>query len=669
MKPVRVVVTDLKSGKRKINDFPPTKYFNQNTLPNCQICLDPIGVDASIWSCQVCSVSLHLKCTQLWAKANQSENGKKWSCPNCRELFDIHPIYYFCFCGKTRNPDEFKVNFDAPPHCCTETCGKTSHSSRGPHCNHPCSSRCHPGHCPPCQALTSLFCPCGITSALVQCSSYRGEASMLPPCKRICDKKLSCNLHSCKLTCHIGACLPCSEFSGSANCYCGSQNKFFLCGTHEPRSFSCGNICNKPFGCGNHFCSETCHQGECKPCPGDPKIFKICHCGKVSVERLLGFPRISCLDPVPSCGGACNKALSCRTLFSDNSSPHRCLASCHPPPCPPCPGETVSVCNCCRSKLTLPCTDVYTSHPVVVRCKKVCNRYLNCHKHKCRQLCCDKTGPLHHCDVICGAMLSCGIHQCLRSCHPGPCSHCGFVYNQSLSCNCGRVVVEPPYLCSSPFPTCTGICPLVCSKGHNDFHTCHSSAELCPPCTALTTRLCSNNHTYVANVSCSAETVCCMSLCQKALVCDHSCSRFCHIGDCVTPGHLTCVQLCNKYKSCGHQCNQRCHYPNPCPNNLCTEIVKLVCNCGYRSNLTLCPTYMWLKGYLAHNLPNIVPTENAITKNCLPCEDRCFVIQRSVAMAKAFNLSLNHEDYELLRPSLDILLKDDLKKLLDESCE
>lgn len=62
------------------------------------------------------------------------------SSPNCRSEYEPSeaPERYFCFCGKTENP---QVHPWLIPHSCGETCEKPLQ----PFCGHYCLLLCHPG--------------------------------------------------------------------------------------------------------------------------------------------------------------------------------------------------------------------------------------------------------------------------------------------------------------------------------------------------------------------------------------------------------------------------------------------------------------------------------------------------------------------------------------------
>lgn len=99
-----------------------------------------------------------------------------------------------------------------------------------------------------------------------------------------------------------------------SECFCGKQRREALCTRESNASseFSCGDLCGRFLGCGLHKCEEECHFGECGPCPLLPESVTHCPCGKSPLASIEGAkPRLSCSDPVPTCGETCGKLLQC----------------------------------------------------------------------------------------------------------------------------------------------------------------------------------------------------------------------------------------------------------------------------------------------------------------------------------------------------------------------
>ncbi|KAK2941891.1 putative FKBP12-associated protein 1 like protein [Blattamonas nauphoetae] len=278
-------------------------------------------------------------------------------CPLCNTHSPIRAsssdptkIASLCFCGKMENPD---INYDAP-HSCGDICGrKLSKTSDGTvsefDCPHHCPKTCHSGPCPPCTQLgPPRRCFCGAVEERRRCGADKDGFS----CPGICGKILSCGNHTCERTCHSGPCGPCSKRE-QGYCYCHKTRRDDIpCGSHNnlphdveyyidpvteqsvPCCFSCGQHCERVLSCNNHLCQNPCHEHKCEKCPGDPSIVKQCGCGRHSLQELTNNPsgnRLSCLDPVPSCGEICDQVIPlCH---------HRCQRKCHPritlpPPAP-----------------------------------------------------------------------------------------------------------------------------------------------------------------------------------------------------------------------------------------------------------------------------------------------------------------------------------------------
>ena len=107
------------------------------------------------------------------------------------------------------------------------------------------------------------------------------------------------------------------------------QEKWVDCEVGVDSFFSCENPCGKSLSCGCK-CSKICHDfsENCEVCDRSPEVVKTCPCGK----KPLDIVRLSCTDPIPSCGQVCDKSLICG---------HSCGHICHEDPeCPKCPLST-----------------------------------------------------------------------------------------------------------------------------------------------------------------------------------------------------------------------------------------------------------------------------------------------------------------------------------------
>lgn len=100
----------------------------------CLICCELIRTHDSVWSCSNCYHIMHLKCVTKWVTSSKSDEG--WRCCACQNISKNLPHAYYCFCGKTKDP---QYNRNDTAHTCGELC------SRIENCSHPCTQLCHPG--------------------------------------------------------------------------------------------------------------------------------------------------------------------------------------------------------------------------------------------------------------------------------------------------------------------------------------------------------------------------------------------------------------------------------------------------------------------------------------------------------------------------------------------
>lgn len=111
----------------------------------CLVCYDKIKPYQSVWSCTNCFHIMHLNCIIKWAESSKSEEG--WRCCACQNISKTLPREYYCFCGKTKNPQYNRNDMASVAHSCGEVCGRIDREN----CPHPCTQLCHPGPCPQCQ--------------------------------------------------------------------------------------------------------------------------------------------------------------------------------------------------------------------------------------------------------------------------------------------------------------------------------------------------------------------------------------------------------------------------------------------------------------------------------------------------------------------------------------
>lgn len=178
-----------------------------------------------------------------------------------------------CPCGKhtiapTPLSDASKYTFAARLHCldpipsCNSLCSKPYLA-----CEHSCTSKCHDGPCPPCDAHIVCPCRCGAITKNLPCYMVHSEST--PNEKEIlCDKPClslrACGKHQCRRVC----CPLASLAAGT-----GRKGKKRVVaddsvgigeewgGLHE-----CDLVCGKMLGCGNHKCEQKDHKGLCPPC-------------------------------------------------------------------------------------------------------------------------------------------------------------------------------------------------------------------------------------------------------------------------------------------------------------------------------------------------------------------------------------------------------------------
>ena len=374
----------------------------------------------------------------------------------------VERIYRRCFCNSMAEPKRARLS---TPHSCGSSCSRPRESG----CGHPCTLRCHPGPCPPCQVMTQSVCYCPRQQNLTFHCGTDGRNKLKGPrnlsCGNICQRSLDCGKHTCGRVCHDGACDSC-DIMESSRCWCGKSNKEVRCGDGEEVQcfvegespwigrFGCGKTCERFFECGTHICEELCHPPSSEPavCPRSPSKVGHCPCGKNSIapspssdpSQYTFVARIDCSDPIPTCDAICSKPhLACG---------HLCSTTCHTGPCPPCSVEIIRPCRCGGTTRSLPCYMVHstsTSEEREILCEKPCQALRACGKHQCRRICCplaslsistrkgkkrapvngnigvgEEQGGLHECDLICGKALSCGNHKCELKDHKGPCPSC-----------------------------------------------------------------------------------------------------------------------------------------------------------------------------------------------------------------------------------------------------
>ncbi|XP_050311895.1 NF-X1-type zinc finger protein NFXL1 [Anthonomus grandis grandis] len=604
-----------------------TETFIQETFLSgantCLICISRVKRDDKIWNCKSCYGAFHLDCIQRWSKDTVMQQKQRiqdevapnkghqlsWCCPKCRTEYpsDNYPARYLCFCEKRENPvyQPFVV-----PHSCGEICRK----DLAPPCGHKCLLLCHPGPCPPCPVTVRVTCHCGTQEPSIRRCSNKGWS-----CQNICGRKLSCEKHSCRHTCHPGECPPCEKKSVQ-KCMCGGQQKLRECA--DP-IWQCDKVCNKPLDCGKHRCQDVCHAGVCDSCPLTKTRY--CPCGKSSYL-------LPCTKDTPTCGSTCDKLLECGV--------HTCSYRCHKDKCGLCLEIVTKSCRCTLHTKELQCCKTYF-------CETKCKKMRDCGKHPCNRKCCDGNCP--PCEKLCSNTLQCGNHKCQSVCHRGPCYPCQ--QTKELSCRCGftkitvvcgrKLKVKPPK-CQQPclippdchheqrvkhrchFNECPP-CKQVCDKkqmkcDHRCPAPCHSfvlvkieekasmpwerSTQVqrqnlpCPECVVPVPVTCLGGH-ETANYPCHlTKPSSCGRACGRQLPCtNHACTLECHTvigaGDDIHGGtnceacHHPCVKP--RPEGCNHRCPLPCH-SGACPP--CKQMIKITCHCGLSQPYFRCADWL-----------------------------------------------------------------------------
>jgi len=532
------------------------------------------------------------------------------------------PREYLCFCGQIRDPE---WNPYATPHSCGSTCSRIR---TGTSCPHPCTLLCHPGPCPTCKVkVPDGRCHCGRTSYPLRCGEFdKGRA-----CEATCGRLLGCGLHRCEDQCHREACSPCAQ-TFERECYCGRSHQVLACGSGKEIKtgdragfYSCEKVCGRALSCGNHHCAKPCHAGDCPPCDRLPQLVRTCPCGTKPVTTLLPSPRQTCLDPIPTCGGVCNKALACvGNSLGISKDVHLCQAQCHTGECPPCTNAVEFNCRCGTTKHTSVCSN---ETPASIRdyvCKRVCKDMRSCGKHQCSMACCTKSEDAHRCKLTCNKKLQCGLHTCMLSCHKGHCYPCLQANFDEVSCFCGETRLYPPIPCGVTLPPCPYPCTRPRSCPHPPSHNCHTD-DACPPCMIRLTKPCACYRKTAVPTVCSKPFGNCGRPCERQLPsCGHLCPRICHESECELSS-APCKQTCGRKRRCGHKCQAPCHGAAPCPSIPCAHEVEVTCKCGRKNDRYVCGKIDGVGG---------------INRPLPACDEQCMAEERRIKLAHAFDIDL-----------------------------
>ncbi|OMO50111.1 Zinc finger, NF-X1-type [Corchorus capsularis] len=293
-----------------------------------------------------------------------------------------------------------------------------------------------------------------------------------------------------------------------------------------------------------------------------------------------------------SCGEICNRPLP-------NNCGHFCLLLCHPGPCPSCPKSIKARCFCGSVE------DVRRCGFKNFSCNQLCNKVLDCRKHKCTEICHPDTCPPcrargiyrcrcgkkeeerdccdrdFRCENECKKLLNCGKHFCERGCHVGDCGDCPL--QGKRSCPCGkRVYEEMP--CDVAAPVCGSTCNKLLNCG---FHRCPERCHKGPcveTCRTVVKKSCRCGG-LIKEVPCYQD-LSCERKCLRMRDCGrHACRRRCCDGNCPP-----CSEVCDKRLRCkNHKCPSPCHRGACAP---CPVMVTISCICGQTHFEVPCGTEM-----------------------------------------------------------------------------
>ncbi|CAM0948762.1 unnamed protein product [Alopecurus aequalis] len=384
-----------------------------------------------------------------------------------------------CFCGKRTEAmvcGEIAVKGSLSEKdgvfSCSEACG------HGLACgNHACQDVCHPGPCGECELVPAKVttCHCGKTRLQEKRESCLDP---IPTCDKVCDRKLPCRVHRCKVTCHEGRCPPCLA-RVEQRCRCGSSGQKVECYKVSMEEFRCSKPCgrkkncgrhrcselccplSKPFAehegdsvdphfcripcgkklrCGQHGCQHLCHSGHCDPCRETIFSELTCACGRTSIP-----PPQPCGTPTPSCTHQCMVPQPCG---------HPASHQCHFGDCPPCVVPVMRECSGGHVMLrNIPCGSKD------IRCNQPCGKNRQCGLHACARTChpgpCDSPPANGDANSSSGSKLSCGQlcgvprrqckHTCNAPCHPSsPCPDVRCEVRVGITCPCGRITSNVP---------------------------------------------------------------------------------------------------------------------------------------------------------------------------------------------------------------------------------
>ncbi|XP_062519422.1 transcriptional repressor NF-X1-like isoform X2 [Corticium candelabrum] len=174
----------------------------------------------------------------------------------CSEFCPNEVLVCDRLCNKKKNCGRHRCS----QRCCSDTehlclllCNKLLRCGR-----HRCEEQCHQGHCPPCYnaGFDELRCHCGaqVIYPPIPCGT------LLPSCDQPCFRIHDCS-HPVLHNCHGDETCPPCPMLVSRMCM-GGHRKCANIPCHM-KKVSCGSACGRLLACGQHTCKRSCHEGAC----------------------------------------------------------------------------------------------------------------------------------------------------------------------------------------------------------------------------------------------------------------------------------------------------------------------------------------------------------------------------------------------------------------------
>lgn len=553
----------------------------------CMICNDVVNQSEETWGCDKCYTIYHIKCIYDWIfklnSSKESENKQskkiasifKWSCPHCNCNYsattDNLPKYN-CYCkryykaeeGSKKGIEEYKsFNPQLIPHGCGLLCDTKI-------CRHvTCELPCHPGPHLQCNEIEQLICYCGNSSKEVACASLGPNSDRKFTCDTICGKTLNCKRHKCKAYCHEGDCESLFRLKKCEECTVEAKLKFmnFLNGLEQKIKIDykkevkfaeeiADYIFHGMLLCKIHFVETNT----------DDNLRLLLKLVQISGNSLL--ENIKKFIPI------CRETVTNSCVCKSKSTKTECYKLNYK--------EDIMDFLGFSEQIELP----------LAQCAKVCKALKSCKNHTCDRVCCELANVkitnysledpkgLHLCLIICNKDLNCGKHKCENYCHRGNCLPCKTIIREGESvCSCGNTRIKAPFTCGSK-----PVCELPCTRERACPHpcplNCHDGA--CPKCEEKVIKMCNCGKAAIENVTCGdAELPKCYTVCDEMLPCGaHFCDIVCHNHTEEYDKNYFCNLACGRqFKYCKHNCKKRCHGDSDCWEIECDAKVKISCKC------------------------------------------------------------------------------------------